>query len=108
MRERKPALLSKQCVVYMFKCDSAKLVMLGIQLEQYQRIEEHKAFVLGKHLRDIHRKNPSDLNKNFSILCKCKNKFDCLVHEMLLIKLYKPNLNGQSDSIRSKLFSMPH
>ena len=82
--------------------------MSGIQLNQYQRIEEPKTSVLGKHLKEIHGKNPSDLSKNFSILRKCNDKFDCLVHEMLLIKQYKPNLNGQSDSIRSKLFSMSH
>ena len=82
--------------------------MSGIQLNQYQRIEEPKTSVVGKHFRDIHGKNPSDLSKNFSILRKSKDKFDCLVHEMLLIKQYKPNLNGQSDSIKSKLFNMSH
>ena len=71
---------------------SAKLVMSGIQLNQYQRIEEHKTSVVGKHLRDIHGKNPSDLSKNFSILRKFKNKFDCLVHETLLIKQYTDSL----------------
>ena len=87
---------------------SAKLVMSGIQLNQYQRIGEPQTSVVGKSLRDINGKNPSDLSKNFSILRKCKDKFDGLVHEMLLIKQYKPNLNGQSDSFRSKLFSMSH
>ena len=103
--ERKPFLLSKQCVVYMFKCDQCDAGYVGYTARYlYQRMEEHKTSVVGKHSREIHGQNPSDLAKNFSVLRKCKNKFDCLVHEMLLIKQYKSNLNGQSDSLKSKLF----
>ena len=32
------------------------------------------------------------------------SKFDCLVHEMLLIRERQPSLNKQSDSIRAKVF----
>ena len=78
--------------------------MWGIQLDTYQRIEEQKTSVVEMHCREIRGQNPSDLSKNFSVLRKCKKKLDCLVHEMLLIKQYKPNLNGQSDSIKFKLF----
>ena len=35
---------------------------------------------------------------------KCRNKFDCLVYEILVIRALKPNLNVQSDSIRAKVF----
>ena len=44
------------------------------------------------------------LLKRFDVLKKCKNKFDCLVHEMLFIRELKPTLNVQSDSIRVKVF----
>ena len=37
--------------------------------------------------------------------CHANSKFDCLVHEMLLIKQLTPSLNVQSDSIRAKLFT---
>ena len=30
--------------------------------------------------------SPNDLDKQFSVLKKCNKKFDCLVHEMLLIR----------------------
>ena len=43
-------------------------------------------------------------SKNFSVMKKCKTKFDCLVAEMFLIKEIKPSLNVQSDSIRAKVF----
>ena len=50
--------------------------------------------------------NTNDLLKEcqFKVLRKCQGKFDCLDHEMLLIKSFKPNLNIQTDSIRAKLF----
>ena len=43
-------------------------------------------------------------NINFEVLKKFKNKFDCLVFEMLFIRTLKPSLNVQSDSIRAKVF----
>ena len=44
------------------------------------------------------------LLKRFDVLKKCKNKLDCLVHEMLFIREPKSTLNVQSDSIRVKVF----
>ena len=38
------------------------------------------------------------------MLKKCKNKFDCLVNEMLYIKQLRPPLNVQTDSICAKVF----
>ena len=54
---------------------------------------------------DVHRNVPKDLDRNFSVLKKCMNKFDCLVYEMLLIRELTPSLNIQSDSIQAKLFT---
>lgn len=48
---------------------------------------------------------PKDLYRHFSILRKCTNKFDCLMHEMVLIKELAPSLNVQSDSIQENLFA---
>ena len=61
--------------------------------------------VSGKHYSDKHCIVPKDLDKQFFVLKKCHNKFDCLVHEMLLIRELTPSLNVQSDSIRAKLFA---
>ena len=47
---------------------------------------------------------PQGLLKRFEVLKKYRNKFDCLVNEMLFIRALKPNLNVQSDSIRAKVF----
>ena len=56
---------------------------------------------IGKHFRDKHSFVPKDLTKNFSVLMKCANKFDCLVYEMFFINELKLTLNVQSDSIRA-------
>ena len=45
------------------------------------------------------------MDKQFSILRKCRSKFDCLIFEMLFIKELKPGLNTQKDSVRAKLFT---
>ena len=36
---------------------------------------------------------PKDLDRYFSVLKKCMNKFDCLVYRMLLIRELTPSLN---------------
>ena len=59
---------------------------------------------LEKHPRDVHNQNNKDLDEQFTILKKCRGKFECLVYEMLYIQEMKPKLNTQSDSIKAKLF----
>ena len=73
----------------------------------FQRIEEHKHYAIGEHLCDAHAHNQmnKDLREQFTILKKCRGKFECLVYEMLFIQERKPELNTQSDSIKAKLFS---
>ena len=68
---------------------------------------EHKyqSSSIGKHLLNEHRNVPKDLDRNFSVLKKCMNNFDCLVYEMLLIRELTSSLNVQSDSIQAKLFT---
>ena len=46
-----------------------------------------------------------DKLSQFSILRKCRTKFDCLIFEILFIKELKPGLNTQKDSVRAKLFT---
>ena len=46
---------------------------------------------------------PEDLFSCFRVLKKCKNKFDCLVNEILYIKQLRLPLNVQMDSIHAKV-----
>ena len=47
---------------------------------------------------------PERFIEQFHIIAKCSGKFDCLVKEMLYIRMRKPTLNVQTDSIRAKVF----
>ena len=71
----------------------------------YQCSNEHKYSTIGRHLEQ-HGLSRTDLvDKQFSVLKKCRSKFDCLIFEMLFIKELNPQLNTQKDSIRAKLFT---
>ena len=64
---------------------------------------EQKVSSVYKHYHEQHGEVPKDLLRRFSVLKKCRNKFDCLVNEMLFIRDLKPTLKVQSDSIRAKV-----
>ena len=71
----------------------------------HQPIGEHKYSAIGRHLED-HGLSKSNLkDKHFSVLRKCRSKFDCLIFEMLFIKELKPGLKTEKDSVRAKLFT---
>ena len=103
--EPKPPLINEQCVVYEYKCDLCDAGYVGYTCRHlFQRINEHKHSVMGKHLRDVHNLRNKGLRDQFTILKKCRRKLDCLIYEMLFIKNKRPTLNTQSDSIKAKLF----
>ncbi|XP_068675604.1 uncharacterized protein [Montipora foliosa] len=104
--EAKPPLINQQCVVYKFKCDLCDADYVCYTCRHlFQPIEEHKHSAIGKHLRDVHNQKNKDLHEQFTILKKCRGKFEFLFYEMLFIQEKKPHLNTQSDSIEAKLFS---
>ena len=102
---KKPPIVNNQCV-YKFQCDLCDTDYVGYTTRHlHQRIGEHKYFAIGRHPED-HGLSKSDLkDKQFSVLRKCRSKFDCLIFEMLFIKELKPGLNTQKDSVRAKLFT---
>ena len=71
------------------------------------RVDRHKqkASSVYKDNHEQHGEVPKDLLRRFSILKKCRNKFDCLVNEMLFIRDLKPTLNVQSPSFRAKVLA---
>ena len=100
-KEKKLPNVNNQYVVYKFQCDLCDTDYVGYTTRHlYQRIGEHKHSAIGRHLDD-HGLSQSDMkDKQFSVLRKCRSKF-----EMLFIKELKPGLNTQKDSVRAKLFT---
>jgi len=107
VKETKPRLVNQQCVVYSFRCDLCDAGYVGYTRGHlHNRVKGHKqqSSAIAKHYKNIHGTIPQHLLKHFEVFKKCRNKFDCLVYEMLFIRALKPNLNVQSDSIRAKVF----
>ena len=108
VREIKPQIVNQQRVVYRFQCDLCDAGYVGYTRGHlHTRVDGHKqkASSVYKHYHEQHSEVPKDLLRRFSVLKKCRNKFDCLVNEMLFIRDLKPILNVQSDSIRAKVFT---
>ena len=73
----------------------------------HERVQGHTR----KHLRFYKHYNlehnsemPECFIEQFHVITKCSSKLDCFVKEMLYIRLRKPTLNVQTDSIRAKVF----
>ena len=104
--EAKPPLINQHCIVYKFSCDLCDTDYVGYTSRHlFQRIAEHKHSAIGKHLREEHNLQATNLQDQFTMLKKCRTKFDCLIYEMLFIRNIKPKLNTQSDSLCTKLFT---
>ena len=104
LKEIKPSIVNKQCVVYHFSCELCDADYVGYTAQYLpQRNAEHKNSAIGRHFLEAHSNNLLKENQ-FTVLRKCQGKFDCLVFEMLFIKNLKPDLNIQTDSIRAKHF----
>ena len=106
VKETKPAIVNQQCVVYSFQCDLCDAGYVGYTRGR-NRVKGHKqqSSAIAKYYKNVHGTMPQNLLKRFEVSKKCRNKFDCLLYEMLFIRTLKPNLNVQSDSIRAKVFS---
>ena len=83
--EVKPSIVNQQSLVYQFKCNLCDAGYVGYTRRHlHQRVDEHKnhaaSSCTGKHFRVERSYVPNDLTKNFTILKKCKNTFDCLIY----------------------------
>ena len=103
--EVKPSIVNQQSLVYQFKCNLCDASYVGYtQRHLHQRVDEHKnaSSTIGKHFRVKRSYVPNDLTKNFTILKKCKNQFDCFIY--LIFNELRPGLHVQSDSSCAKVF----
>ena len=82
----KPPIVTEQCVVYNFQCDLCDGGYVGYtrgHLLSCVKGHKQQSSAIAKHHRNVHGTIPQDLLKRFEVLKKCKNKFDCLMHEMV-------------------------
>ena len=89
VKETKPPIVNQQCVVYSFQCDLCDAGYVGYTRGLlHNRVKGHKqqSSAIAKHYKNVHGTMPQDLLKRFEVLKKCRNKFDCLVYEMLFIR----------------------
>ena len=100
-----------QCVVYLFKCNLCDTGYVGYTKGHlYMHIESYsqKASSIYKYYCKEHNTitgiNPKIFLVHFIVIRKCKNKFECLVNEMLCIQDHKPALNVQLYSLPTKVF----
>ena len=101
VKEAKPSIVNEQCVVYKYQCDLCDAGYIGYTRGHlHNRVKGHKqqSSAIAKHCKNVHGTIPQDLLKCFEVLKKCRNKFDCLLYEMLHIRTLKPNLNGYTFS----------
>ena len=99
--------VNQQSVVYRFQCDLCDAGYVGYTRGHFHaRVDGHrqKASSICKHNHEQQGEVPKDLLNRFTILKKCRKKFDCLVNEMLFIRDLKPTLNMQRELIRAKVF----
>ncbi|XP_015761052.1 PREDICTED: uncharacterized protein LOC107340209 [Acropora digitifera] len=106
LKEKKPPIVNNQCVVYKFQCDLCDADYVEYTARNlHQRINEQKYSAIGRHLGQHGLLKTDLVDKQFSVLKKCRSKFDCPIFEMLFIKELNPKLNTQKHSIRAKLFT---
>ena len=94
--------------MYQFKCNLCDAGYVDYTRGHlYERVDGHKrkACSIYKHCKIEHNALVlKNLISQFHVLAKCKNKFDCLVKEMLFIRRLVPDLNVQTNSICAKVF----
>ena len=91
VKEAKPPIVNEQCVVYNFQCDLCDAGYVGYTRGHlHNRVKGHKqqSSAIAKHYKNVHGTIPQDPLKRFEVLKKRRNKFDCLVYEMLFIRTY--------------------
>ena len=52
--------------------------------------------VIGNHVREQHGNEPCEIAKNFRVLRKCSNKFDCLIFEKLIVGTLSQNQTNRT------------
>ena len=78
---------TKPPIVYGFQCHLCDAGYVGYTHGHvHNRVKGHKqqsSVMITKHYKNMHGTIPQGLLKRFEVPKKCRNKFDCIVYEML-------------------------
>ena len=102
--ETKQSIVNQQCVAYSFQCDLCDAGYVGYtRVHLHNRVKGHKqqSSAIAKPYKNMHGTMPQGLLKRFQVLKKCKNKFDCLVYEMLFIRALKSQISSCNQAVHS-------
>ena len=86
-------------------CDAGYVGYTRGHLHEHVEGHTRKSSSIYKHYNLQHNSKMPEICfiEKFHTITKCSGKFDCLVKEMLYIRMRKPTLNVQTD-IRAKVF----
>ena len=101
--EVKEDLVSKSNVVYKYICSCDKSYIGYTSRYLHQRINEHAKPPSSIYLHCKQEQHTFDKSR-FSILAKCRSKFECLTREALEIHFQKPELNKKDEFFSSTLY----
>ena len=81
VRKTKPQIINQHRIVCHFQCDLCDVGYVGYTPGHLHRcVDGHKekASSVYKHYHEQHGEVPKDLLRRFSVLKKCRSKFDCV------------------------------
>lgn len=104
LKEEKPKMLLDTNVVYKFECSCNKSYIGYTCRFLHIRIEEHLKSNSSSIFRHAKLCGHTTCASDFSILAKLSSPFDCRIREALEISVNKPELNVQSDCIKTLLY----
>ena len=106
LKETKPPIVNQKCVAYGIQYDLYDADYVDYtRTHLYNRVKRQKqqSAAIAKHYTNMPGTMPQDLLKCFKILKKCRNKFACLVYEMLFI-IQAKSLRAIKLYSRAKIF----
>ena len=75
--EAKPPLKNQQCVVFKLKFDLCDAIMLVILADTFSNALKNTNNLLLENTCDAHNRKKKDIREQFTILNKCRGKFEC-------------------------------
>ena len=99
------SIVSKSKVVYNYRCSCESSYIGYTSRHLHQRIAEHyrNSSAIQQHCKDTGHAFSED---NFTVICKCRSKFDCILRESHEIYFNRPKINARDEYSCSLLYRL--